>query len=64
LYFREAVEEAGLLDEVVFWSRAGGAGVSKYTTLFWAGDQNVDYSYSDGLPSTITAGTFFNFCVN
>ena len=30
-------------------------GISKYTTLFWAGDQNVDYTKSDGLASTIPA---------
>ena len=30
-------------------------GVSNYTTLFWAGDQNVDYTKSDGMPSTIPA---------
>lgn len=30
-------------------------GVSNYTTLMWAGDQNVDWSESDGLPSTITS---------
>jgi len=52
---REAVEEAGKLGEVVFWMRAGYAGLSKYTTLFWAGDQNVDYTVSDGLPSVIPA---------
>ena len=30
-------------------------GISNYTTLFWAGDQNVDYTLSDGMPSTIPA---------
>ena len=30
-------------------------GTAKYTTLMWAGDQNVDFSYGDGLPSTIPA---------
>ena len=28
-------------------------GTGNYTTLMWAGDQNVDFSYGDGLPSTI-----------
>lgn len=52
---REAVEEAGKLGEVVFFMRAGYAGSQKYTTMMWAGDQNVDWSVDDGLPSVMTA---------
>ncbi|MBR0164752.1 MAG: alpha-glucosidase [Lachnospiraceae bacterium] len=52
---REAVEEAGLLSECVFFMRAGGALAQRYSTLLWAGDQCVDYSEDDGLPSVITA---------
>ena len=52
---REAVEEAGKLGECVFFMRAGGAGSGRYSTLTWAGDQNVDWSEDDGLPSVITA---------
>ncbi|XP_037038410.1 sulfoquinovosidase-like [Bradysia coprophila] len=52
---REAVEEAGLLNDVMFWTRSGAAGASGYTTMLWGGDQNVDWTFSDGLPSTITA---------
>ncbi|XP_067943402.1 sulfoquinovosidase-like [Watersipora subatra] len=52
---REAVEEAGKLGQNVFWMRSGYTGISNYTTLFWAGDQNVDYTLSDGVPSTIPA---------
>lgn len=52
---REAVEEAGKLGEVFFFTRAGYAGTSNYTTMMWAGDQNVDWSMDDGLPSVITA---------
>lgn len=52
---REAVEEAGLLGECVFFMRAGAAGSQKYATLVWAGDQCVDWSEDDGLPSVITA---------
>ena len=36
-------------------SRARVAGVGNYTTIMWAGDQNVDFSYGDGLASTIPA---------
>lgn len=52
---REAVEETGLLGECVFFMRAGAAGSQKYATLVWAGDQCVDWSEDDGLPSVITA---------
>jgi sulfoquinovosidase len=52
---RDAVEESGLLGECVFFMRAGAAGSQSYSTLLWAGDQNVDWSDDDGLPSVITA---------
>ena len=52
---REAVEESGLLGECVFYMRAGAAGSQRYATLVWAGDQCVDWSEDDGLPSVITA---------
>ncbi|MBQ3702893.1 MAG: alpha-glucosidase [Oscillospiraceae bacterium] len=52
---REAVEETGKLGECVFFMRAGAAGSQKYATLIWGGDQNVDWSEDDGLPSVITA---------
>ena len=52
---REAVEQSGLLGDCVFFMRAGGAGSGGYSTLTWAGDQNVDWSPDDGLPSVITA---------
>lgn len=52
---REAVEEAGLLGDCVFFMRAGAAGSQKYSTLLWAGDQCVDWSEDDGLPSVITS---------
>lgn len=52
---REAVEESGLLGDCVFFMRAGAAGSQRYSTLVWAGDQCVDWSADDGLPSVITA---------
>lgn len=52
---REAVEEAGLLGDCVFFMRAGAAGSQKYSTLLWAGDQCVDWSEDDVLPSVITS---------
>ena len=52
---REAVEEAGLLGDCVFYMRAGASGSGRYSTLTWAGDQCVDWSEDDGLPSVVTA---------
>ena len=52
---REAVREAGKEGDIVFFMRAGAAGSQNYATLIWAGDQCVDWSEDDGLPSVITA---------
>ncbi|MFP4362912.1 MAG: alpha-glucosidase [Spirochaetia bacterium] len=52
---RKAIEESGKLGEVVFFMRAGFTGSQKYTTLIWAGDQNVDWSLDDGIGSVIPA---------
>lgn len=52
---REAIQETGMENECVFFTRAGASGTQKYSTLMWAGDQNVDFSADDGLPSVITA---------
>ena len=52
---REAVEEARKLGECVFFMRAGAAESQRFATLVWAGDQCVDWSEDDGLPSVVTA---------
>lgn len=52
---REALEETGKLGEVLFFTRAGHTETVKYSTLMWNGDQHVDFSYDDGLPSVIPA---------
>ncbi|XP_077998213.1 sulfoquinovosidase-like [Glandiceps talaboti] len=52
---RQAVEESGKLGEILFWMRAGYSGTQKHSTIMWAGDQFVDYSRGDGLPSVIPA---------
>jgi len=52
---RLAVEESDMLGECVFFMRAGAAGSQRYSTLTWAGDQCVDWSADDGLPSVITS---------
>ena len=52
---REAVEEAGKRGDCVFFMRSGAAGSQRWATLIWGGDQCVDWSEDDGLPSVITA---------
>lgn len=51
----DAVAESGKLGEAVYFMRAGGAGSQRYCPLLWAGDQSVDFSVHDGLPTTIVA---------
>jgi len=52
---REAIEEMGKLGEAVFFTRAGYSFTQRYSTLMWNGDQMVDWSMDDGLPSVIPA---------
>ncbi|MFZ5354140.1 MAG: alpha-glucosidase [Bacillota bacterium] len=52
----DAISEDDKLDEVVFFTRSGHAGTSRYSTLVWAGDQLVNWSKDDGLPTVIPAG--------
>ncbi|XP_069141838.1 sulfoquinovosidase-like isoform X2 [Argopecten irradians] len=52
---RVAVQESNKEGEVVFFMRSGYSGISNYTTLMWAGDQNVNFDLADGLPSTVVA---------
>lgn len=51
----EAIEEAGMLDEVFFFTRAGHTGTLAYSTMMWTGDQHVDFSIDDGIGSVIPA---------
>lgn len=50
-----AVVEAGKEEEILFFMRAGNARSLKFCPMMWAGDQNVDWSEDDGLPSVITS---------
>ncbi|MFP1496985.1 TIM-barrel domain-containing protein [Escherichia coli] len=40
---------------ILFFMRAGSTGSQKYSTMMWAGDQNVDWSLDDGLASVVPA---------
>lgn len=52
---REVVEEAGKLGEVMFWMRSGGVSSKMDQVMSWSGDQTVDWTKSDGLPSSIVS---------
>ena len=52
---KEAIEEAGKQDEIFFFTRAGYTQTIQDSTMMWTGDQHVDWSTDDGLPSVIPA---------
>lgn len=52
---REAIQEVGLGNDVVFFNRSGSARTPMYSTLLWQGDQLVTWDKYDGLKSAIMA---------
>ncbi len=52
---REAIAECGKENDVFFFTRAGHTGTIAASTMMWTGDQHVDWSRDDGLPSVIPA---------
>ncbi len=52
---REAIREAGMEDEIIFFSRSGFTGSTREASLFWAGDQMTSWQKHDGLPSALAA---------
>ncbi len=52
---REAICERGAEAEVFFFTRAGHTGTIAHSDMMWTGDQHVDWSVDDGLPSVIPA---------
>jgi len=48
-----ALTRAGRGSDALFFMRAGFTGVQRFCPLLWAGDQCVDFSRHDGLPSVI-----------
>jgi len=50
----EAAVESGKADDLLFFMRAGNARSLSWCQMMWAGDQNVDWSEDDGLPSALT----------
>jgi alpha-glucosidase len=52
---REAIDEAGVGDDVVFFMRAGFIESPANSTLFWAGDQATNWDNFDGIKTSVTA---------
>lgn len=52
---REVLEETGKQDKLFFFTRAGHTGTVRDSMMMWTGDQHVDWSVDDGLPSVIPA---------
>lgn len=52
---REAIEEAGMGDEAVFFMRAAYTRSPGASTLFWAGDQASNWDNYDGIKTSVTA---------
>jgi alpha-glucosidase len=51
----EAIAEAGKTGDILFFMRAGGAGIQGNCHTLWGGDQLVDWCIEDGLASVIPA---------
>ncbi|KAJ3077123.1 hypothetical protein HK102_005293, partial [Quaeritorhiza haematococci] len=58
---REVVEELSLHDEVVGFHRSASTFSTPYQNLFWVGDQNIDATREDGLPSAISSAIHVGF---
>jgi alpha-glucosidase len=56
----DIVNESGKKD-ILFFMRAGFTGSTKYCPVYWGGDQSVNWSKSDGLPTIIPAGLSLGF---
>lgn len=64
---REAINEAGLGNEIVFFNRSGAARTPMYSTLLWQGDQLVTWDQYDGFKTAIMAtltGGFSGIALN
>ena len=61
----EAVREAGAADEVLWFCRSGYIGLlssARHAPMIWAGDQMVDWTRDDGLPSVLPAALSLGLC--
>ncbi len=53
---REAVEEAGLQEDVLIFHRSGYTGSTRFTNMVWGGDQVVYWNRHDGFPAGVRGG--------
>jgi len=51
---REAIEESGYGNEILFFTRSGYRNSPRYSTLFWLGDQLVSWDEHDGIKTAVT----------
>jgi alpha-glucosidase len=51
---REAIREADLENDIVFFNRSGYSRSPRESTLFWLGDQLVSWDEHDGIKSAVT----------
>ena len=58
----DVLKENNLLKDLIFFTRSGYSHASKYTMLYWAGDQLVNWSIHDGIPSVIPGGISLGVC--
>ncbi len=64
---REAIQEAGRGEDIVFFTRAGYTRSPRFSTLFWLGDQLVTWDIQDGLKTAISgllSGGFSGYSLN
>ncbi|MBQ9551633.1 MAG: alpha-glucosidase [Clostridia bacterium] len=59
---REVIEEAGRLGDILFFTRAGFSETPRYSVMMWNGDNHVDFSVDNGLPSVIPAMLSLTCC--
>ncbi len=58
----ECLQETKYLDYHLIFTRAGYSHFSKYTMLYWPGDQIVNWSPIEGLPTVIPSGISCGMC--
>ncbi len=59
---REVIEEAGRLGDILFFTRAGFSGTPRNSVMMWNGDNHVDFSVDNGMPSVIPAMLSLTCC--
>lgn len=52
---REAIQEANAEKDVLFFNRSGFSYSARYSTLFWMGDQTINWKKNDGIKSALVA---------